>query len=106
MKNLVKGLLKGQEESRAEIEKGFVVERRSLGEKLVAELNESLIALGCEDLIASNEIVVNNVSIDKGKVVEVVREVEVVKEVIKEVPVVKEVVKEVVVENNDKDVLV
>ena len=106
MKNLVKGLLKGQEERRAEIEKGFVVERRSLGEKLVAELNESLIALGCEDLIASNETVVNNVSINKGKVVEVVREVEVVKEVIKEVPVVKEVVKEVVVENNDKDVLV
>ena len=92
MKNLVKGLLKGQEERRAEIEKGFVVERRSLGEKLVAELNESLIALGCEDLIASNETVVNNVSINKGKVVEVVREVE--------------VVKEVVVENNDKDVLV
>ena len=76
MKELVKGLLKEQEERRAEIEKGFVLERRSLGEKLVAELNEALIALGCEDLLVKGETVVNNIEIKKGKVVEVVKEVE------------------------------
>ena len=92
MKELVKGLLEKQEERRAEIEKGFVVERRGLGEKLVTELNEALIALGCEDLLVKGETVVNNIEIKKGKVVEVVKEVEVIKEVI--------------VENNDKDVLV
>ena len=81
MKELVKGLLKGQEERRAEIEKGFVVERRSLGEKLVAELNEALVELGCEDLLVKGETVVNNIEIKKGKVVEVVKEVEVIKEV-------------------------
>ena len=81
MKELVKGLLKGQEERRAEIEKGFVVERRSLGEKLVAELNEALVELGCEDLLVKGETVVNNIEIKKGKVVEVVKEIEVVKEV-------------------------
>ena len=81
MKELVKGLLKGQEERRAEIEKGFVVERRSLGEKLVAELKEALVELGCEDLLVKGETVVNNIEIKKGKVVEVVKEVEVIKEV-------------------------
>ena len=94
MKELVKGLLKGQEERRAEIEKGFVVERRSLGEKLVAELNEALVELGCEDLLVKGETVVNNIEIKKGKVVEVVKEVE--------VPVVKEVIKEV----NNNEILV
>ena len=94
MKELVKGLLKGQEERRAEIEKGFVVERRSLGEKLVAELNEALVELGCEDLLVKGETVVNNIEIKKGKVVEVVKEIE--------VPVVKEVIKEV----NNNEILV
>ncbi len=81
MKNLVEGLLKGQEERRAQIEKGFVVERRSLAEKLIEELRESLIALNCEDMIAVNNATVNKIEIKKGKVVEVVKEKEVIKEV-------------------------
>ena len=81
MKNQVKNLLKGQEVKRVEKEKGFAVERRSLGEKLVAELNEALVELGCEDLLVKGETVVNNIEIKKGKVVEVVKEVEVIKEV-------------------------
>lgn len=77
MNNLVKGLLKGQEEKRMEIEKGFVVERRSLGDKLVAELSEALIALGCEDMLNTKETVVNKIEIKKGKIVELKKEVKV-----------------------------
>lgn len=77
MNNLVKGLLKGQEERRMEIEKGFVVERRSLGEKLAAELSEALIALGCEDMLNTKEAVVNKIEIKKGKIVEIKKEVKI-----------------------------
>lgn len=54
MINVVKELIKGQEERMAELEKGFNVERVSLAEKLMAELRESLVELGCAYLLDGN----------------------------------------------------
>ena len=57
-------------------------EKEELGIKKVAELQEILEALGCSHLLNGNIVeAVTNISINKGKVVEIVSEVEVVKEV-------------------------
>lgn len=60
-------LLRGQEERKMELEKGFNVERVSLGEKLVAELREALVALGCEDLldvVSTEEVTGSNAELE------------------------------------------
>lgn len=85
MRNEIKELLKGQEERRAEYEKGFNVERVSLAEKFIAELRESLVELECEYLL--DNVDTNKVDTSKleAKLLKANNEINALKEKCKEI---------------------
>ena len=85
MINVAKELIKGQEERKAELEKGFNVERVSLAEKLMTELKESLVVLKCEYLLDGvSETKVDNSELE-AKLVKANNEIEVLKNKCKEI---------------------
>lgn len=88
MKNQVKEILNREIALQNEL-KAVVVEKEQLAINVLADAEVLVRELGCAHLLSTNTDSIVNVAINKGKVVEIVKEVEVAKEVVKEV--VKEV---------------
>lgn len=88
MNTIVKEVLKKEEMMRKNLEAQLLQEREAIAMNMLAETNEVVEALGCKHLIATNNTTTNNITINKGRIIEKIVKVEVpvVKEVIKEVP--------------------
>lgn len=86
MKNQVKEILNREIALQNEL-KAVVVEKEQLAINVLADAEVLVRELGCAHLLSTNTDSIVNVAINKGKIVEIVKEVEVAKEVVKEVEV-------------------
>lgn len=103
MINVAKELLKGQEERKMELEKGFNVERVSLAEKLIAELKEALEVLGCGYLLEDVKEVKVDTSNLEAKLLKANNQIKALEEKCKEIGPLKAKVTKAVKAKEDKE---